>query len=157
MLLPPICKHIKTYMINATVCGRAQRGECRGHVARVKMGKWLSLYHITVNKIFALRPPSKKFRVRRTPTRLSGDSWNSGSSLAGVFTSPNLLVKSTSGRVQTLKSIPLFKYQNATIPAPNNIKCVKINKILDRFLIGKFQANVKVNKIKYSLLKYKRN
>ena len=55
-------------------------------------------------------------RIRRTPTRLSGDRWNSGSSLARLPTSPNLVVRSRSGRVLRPESVPLPEILKSNYP-----------------------------------------
>ena len=55
-------------------------------------------------------------RVRRTPTRRSGDRWNSGSSLARLPTSPSLVVRSRSVKVQRPESVPLFEIPKSNFP-----------------------------------------
>ena len=57
-------------MIGATVCGRAQRGAGRGHLARVRGCRLFSPYHLNVNGISAMRPSSERPHVHRTPTLL---------------------------------------------------------------------------------------
>ena len=115
MLIPSTCEQIRTYRLGAMGCARAQRGACRGHLTRVGGCRWLSANHLNVNGISAMRPPSERPRVHRTPTLLPGSA-GTVARLARLPTSPSLVVRSRSGRVQRPESVPLPDIPKSNYP-----------------------------------------